>query len=172
MKLRALLLAVILALIVGAGAAKAQDGSGDQVPDMAGERVILTVDGDLANGAPVDFTRSELEALGMESEETSTPWFDDVVVFEGVRLARVLDQVGAQGSTLVATALNEYYAEIPLSDARDHEVLIALKANGAYMSVRDKGPLFVIYPFDRKPELQNELFYTKSVWQLRRLTVK
>ncbi|WP_349357896.1 molybdopterin-dependent oxidoreductase [Stappia sp.] len=172
MKLRALLPAVILALIVGAGSAKAQDGTRNPAPETAGERVILTVDGNLADGAPVDFTRSELEALGVEREETSTPWFDDVVVFEGVRLSRVLDHVGAQGRTLVATALNEYYAEIPLSDARDHDVLIALKANGAYMSVRDKGPLFVIYPFDRKPELENELFYTKSVWQLRRLTVK
>ena len=33
------------------------------------------------------------------------------------------------------------------------------------MSVRDKGPIFVIYPFDEAPELYNETYFGRSVWQ-------
>jgi hypothetical protein len=39
------------------------------------------------------------------------------------------------------------------------------------MSVREKGPLWVIYPFDDVPEYQNETIYSRSIWQLDRIEV-
>jgi hypothetical protein len=32
--------------------------------------------------------------------------------------------------------------------------------------VRDKGPLWVVYPYDSKPDYQSELIYVRSIWQL------
>jgi hypothetical protein len=40
------------------------------------------------------------------------------------------------------------------------------------MPVRDKGPLFVIYPFDAQPELRNAIYYSRSAWQLRSIEVR
>lgn len=37
------------------------------------------------------------------------------------------------------------------------------------MSVRDKGPLWVIYPYDSDPALQSEVTYARSIWQLVRI---
>jgi hypothetical protein len=34
------------------------------------------------------------------------------------------------------------------------------------MSVRDKGPLWLIYPYDSKAEYQSETIYSRSIWQL------
>jgi hypothetical protein len=34
------------------------------------------------------------------------------------------------------------------------------------MSVRDKGPLWVIYPYDAVPEYKSERIYARSIWQL------
>jgi hypothetical protein len=51
-------------------------------------------------------------------------------------------------------------------------VILALKRNGEYMPVRDKGPLFVIYPFDSKPELKTQTYYGRSVWQVAKIVVK
>ena len=39
------------------------------------------------------------------------------------------------------------------------------------MPVRTRGPLFVIYPFDADPRLQNARFYERSIWQLRSIEV-
>jgi hypothetical protein len=36
--------------------------------------------------------------------------------------------------------------------------------------VRDQGPLWIMFPFDDKPELKSELIYSQSVWQLRKMT--
>ena len=44
--------------------------------------------------------------------------------------------------------------------------------DGAYMTVRNKGPLFVIYPFDAVPALQTELYYSRAAWQVRSITIK
>ena len=139
---------------------------------LADDAVVLTIDGRIAGDTAVDFTLADLQALGVERIETTTPWHDGAMVFEGVSLSRLMEHVGAQGDKLTAITLNDFYTEIPLSDAEAYGVLLAYRANGSILTVRDKGPLFVIYPFDRYPDLRNELYYSRSIWQLRRLTVK
>lgn len=137
--------------------------------------VILTVSGKISvTNRPPDtavFDRDMLEALGTSSFTTTTPWFDGPVTFEGVPMARLMQAVGAHGETVTALALNDYATEIPLSDFARFGVLLALKRNGAYMPVRDKGPLFIIYPFDSNPELKSRRYYTRSAWQLAQLVV-
>jgi hypothetical protein len=83
-----------------------------------------------------------------------------------------MEHVGANGGKLVARALNDYLADIPISDFTDYEVILAIKANGAYLPIRDKGPIFVVYPLDSDPALLNNTIYSRCVWQLSRLTVQ
>ena len=92
--------------------------------------------------------------------------------FEGVPLAKVMDAVGASGDRLLAIALNDYSTELPMEDSRKYAVILALKRDGEYMPVRDKGPLFIVYNYDSHPELKSQQFYSRSVWQLTRLEVK
>jgi hypothetical protein len=40
------------------------------------------------------------------------------------------------------------------------------------MTVRDKGPLFIIYPYDSNPDLKAQKYYSRSVWQIARIEVK
>jgi hypothetical protein len=50
-------------------------------------------------------------------------------------------------------------------------VLLARLLDDRPMAVRDKGPLFIIYPFDSEPALRNAVFYSRSAWQLKSLEV-
>ena len=43
--------------------------------------------------------------------------------------------------------------------------------DGTPMPVRDKGPLFAVYPFDAQPELRNAVYYSRSAWQLKSIEV-
>ena len=72
---------------------------------------------------------------------------------------------------LYAVALNNYKVEIPIDDASRYAVLLATRLDGEPMSVRDKGPLLVIYPFDAHPELRSAVYYSRSAWQLRSIEV-
>lgn len=84
----------------------------------------------------------------------------------------LLDAVGADGETVKAIALNDYMIDIPISDVERYEVLLALKMNGEYMRVRDKGPIWIVYPYDQYDELNEPGIRERSVWQLRELIVK
>ena len=73
--------------------------------------------------------------------------------------------------TLKATAINDYAVEIPVEDAVEGGPIIAFMRNGAPMSVRDKGPLWIVYPYDSDPAYQTEVIYSRSIWQLDRIEV-
>jgi hypothetical protein len=134
--------------------------------------VVLTIDGKIEGGATRDFSMGELEALGTTVIETTTPWHKGKIRFEGVPLQRLMEHVGASGEIAAVLALNNYRAEVPLSDFAAYPVILATKKDGAYMPVSDKGPFFIIYPFDSFEELKNELYYSRSAWQVRSITIE
>ena len=40
------------------------------------------------------------------------------------------------------------------------------------MAVRDKGPLFIVYPYDSDEVLRSERYYNRSAWQLKSLEIE
>ena len=137
-------------------------------------KVILTISGTIATtnaAAAAVFDLAMLEELGVKSFSTTTPWYNGAVSFEGVPMARLLDHVGAAGTKVTAQALNDYSTEIPQDDFRSFGAILALKRDGAYMPVRDKGPLFIVYPYDSDPALKHQRYYSRSAWQVARLVV-
>ena len=148
--------------------------SAQTLPAPAGP-IILTVSGaQTVKNSPAGavFDKQMLESLGMHVTTTKTPWTDGQTVFEGPLLRDVLKAAGASGANLIVTALNDYSAALPVSDSMEYDVILAMKSNGEYMRIRDKGPLFVIYPFDDVPSLYSEVIFNRSVWQVKSIAVE
>lgn len=137
--------------------------------------MLLTLSGNIENtnedGKAV-FDVASLEKLGMVTFQTTSPWYNGRTTFTGISLQKLMDYVGAKGSLVKVTALNDYTTEIPLSDFKKYNVILAMKVNGEYMRIRDKGPLFVVYPYDSLPELNNQIFYSRSAWQVSRMSIE
>ncbi|BBI49136.1 oxidoreductase [Vreelandella olivaria] len=137
--------------------------------------VILVVSGKVGQpnvGDEAHFDKAMLEALGQHETITRTPWYDGVTRFSGPLGRAILEAAGAEGDSMRVVALNEYAATVPISDFEHYDVIFAMQANGKALRIRDQGPLFVIYPFDRHPELLNEEIFSRSVWQVARIDVK
>lgn len=161
-------------LAVTAGAVGSAANAAGGALDKPTGPVILTVKGSIAytNGdGKAEFDLAMLEKLKGRTATVRTPWADGETVFEGPLMAAILDAAGAKGSTLLVKAINDYVAEVPFDDMYAYPVILASKRNGKRMTVRDKGPLFVIYPFDLDPSLQNEKIYNRSVWQVKEISV-
>jgi hypothetical protein len=137
-------------------------------------KVLLKVNGEIehtnAEGAAV-FDLSMLSSLGVEPLRTVTAWTEGEQLFEGVPLRRVLDVVGARGTRLRAVALNDYESTLALDDPAAAHAFLAFKHNGDLMRVRDKGPLWIVFPWSEHPELASDRIRTWAVWQLTRLEV-
>lgn len=136
--------------------------------------VILTVTGHVtetnANGAAA-FDMKMLEALDGRKASMQTPWTEGVTEFSGPYLRAVLKAAGATGKTLKVKAINDYAAEVPMEDADKLDTILAVRMNGDEMSVRDKGPIFLIYPFDKDKSIYNEKYFSRSVWQIKEIEV-
>lgn len=162
------LFVLLLSLVISTHALAAE------LPKPTG-KVFLTLSGNIKNtneeGKAV-FDVASLEKLGLESFQTASPWYNGRTTFTGIPMKKLMDYVGAKGSIVKVTALNDYTTVIPLSDFNKYNVILALKINGEYMRVRDKGPLFIVYPYDSKPELNNQVFYSRSAWQVSRMSIE
>lgn len=137
--------------------------------------VVLTLTGRVRRpnaGSSAHFDMAMLERLPQVSFSTRTPWYAQARRFTGPLLRDVLAAAGAQGETLRLVALNDYAIELPADDAARHDPIVARLLDDRPMPVRDKGPLFLIYPFDARPELRNPVYYGRSAWQLRTIEVR
>ncbi|MHB2170123.1 putative pterin-binding protein [Alsobacter sp. R-9] len=146
----------------------------DGLPRPEG-KVVLTVSGAIeVKNAPEGavFDIGMLEKLPGRVTAVNTPWYTTKTTFEGPLGSAILDAVGARGQTLRIVALNDYAAEIPVEDFKKWPVILATKLDGKPMSVREKGPLFVIYPFDADASLFNEKYFNRSVWQVKSIEVR
>jgi hypothetical protein len=137
--------------------------------------VVLTVYGRVSKpnrGDTAQFDMAMLERLPQHSFVAQTPWYASARKFTGPLLRDVLAASGAQGSNLRAIALNDYRVDLPFEDALRFDVLLARLLDDKPMAVRDKGPLFIIYPFGSSAELRTTVYYSRSAWQLKSLEVQ
>lgn len=144
--------------------------------DPPSGKVVLTLTGKVSSGNGPDgtatFDMALLERLPRHSFATRTPWYPNPRRFTGVLLRDLLGAVGSAPARLNAMALNDYRVEIPAEDVARGEAMLAYLLDDQPMSVRDKGPLVIIYPFDDKPELRSAVHYSRAIWQLRALDIQ
>lgn len=135
--------------------------------------VILTIDGSIANTnaeGSAQFDLDMLMAMPSSGFDTTTTWTDGMHRFEGVPLKALMDAVGGEGTKIIATALNDYAVEIPIEAIEENVPILAYHIDGETFSRRDKGPLWIVFPYDSSPDYQTELVYGWSIWQLSKLT--
>lgn len=165
------LLGAFIALgLLASGAAAAQ-----HLPAPAGP-VVLTLAGSVekSNRGPLDpfmdgllnshgvsfakaatFDRAMLEALGMKSLTVHYPGWPKGYSFEGPLLRDVLTAAGAKGSTIRFLGLDGYQPEIPVTDAYNHDAVLAIKVDGRPLGIGDRGPVWLVYPRDTDPKLKD-----------------
>lgn len=151
--------------LIATGAAALEKPTGD---------VVLTITGAVTqanSGKDAAFDIGMLEALPGRSATMETPWTQGRLEFSGPLLREVLKAAGAKGSRLSVKALNDYAAEVPIEDADKLDTILASRIDGKAMSVRDKGPLMLVYPFDKDSALYNEKYFGRSVWQIKEIEV-
>ena len=137
-------------------------------------KVVLTVSGKLTqpnHGKDATFSMEMLEKLPQQTFTTKTPWYPRPVTFTGPLMRDVLAAAGASGKQISARAIDDYKTLIPMSDAQNFNVILARQIDGKNLSIREKGPLFIVYPYDSKPELQAQVYLDRSAWQLKSLTI-
>lgn len=151
--------------------AVALSGILSSIPAAQASEVLLTVQA-AGDAAPVELDLEALSAMTQVEFDTTTPWTDGKHHFTGVPLKEVLASAGITEGTVRAVALNNYAVDLPVAELDDKAPVIAYHLDGQPFGIRQKGPLWIIYPFDQDTRYQTETAYGRSVWQLNRLLAK
>lgn len=162
-------LAAAVALALSGFASFAQ-----QLPAPTGP-IVLSVGGTINvrnAGDRAVFDRASLAGLGLVKIRTTTPWTDGVMEFEGIAVKTLLNAVGARGRTIHAVAINDYAIDLEIREFDDVPAILAMRMNGKDLSVRDKGPLWLVYPRDDYPSVRGQPNNFKWIWQLKTLTIR
>jgi len=117
--------------------------------------------------AEARFSEADLLALPQVTIRTRTEFTDDVTEFVGPLARDAIASVGVGTATKVhLVAANDYAIDIPLSDFTDYDVILALRTDGKRLTIRDKGPIWLMYPLDDHAELQDPMYNNRLIWQL------
>ncbi|WP_202796184.1 molybdopterin-dependent oxidoreductase [Pusillimonas sp. T7-7] len=145
----------------------------NELPAAKG-KIVLEVYGAIRNTNADEVAQYDwamLKAFPRVRIETHTSVTDGVHTFDGFLLRDLLEQVGAAGSAVVVTALNYYEIEIPIEEFDDYDVILAYAMDGKRLRYHEKGPLWIVYPRDDHPELQDIRYDYRWVWQVFRLGI-
>jgi hypothetical protein len=163
--------AVLAAIsVLSFSALQAPSAMAEEAAQVRGNELVLQISSLGAAGfGNLLFDRDDLKAMPRLTIQTTTIWTDGVQVFTGVPLAELLQRAGIRSGEIALIAANDYVATIPVGEVTATYPLVADTLNGQPMTLRDLGPLWVVYPYDAGPEFQTEVIYTRSVWQLQRI---
>src|SRR5690348_12214195 len=115
MRPRGLFRGAIAGVLLGIGIAAAFGWTG--VSSVMAEaatpaNTILVIDGHVPGGQPAAFDLEALKKLPITRVTTMTPWTDGENLYEGVRIRDLLVKLGAEGTVILADAIDDYQVKI------------------------------------------------------------
>ncbi len=136
-----------------------------------GAEPLLLVDG-AGDGKHIhSFTDSDLLAMPQITFTTTTIWTDGPLTFSGPSLSHLLEVAGAVNGAVNMVAVNDYKVEMPRDRIEPNAPIIANRMNGAPFGIREKGPLWAVFPFDSSDYYKSEETYSYSIWQLTQIRI-
>jgi len=141
-------------------------------PSLAESPILLTVSTPDTTTEKVLLTDEDLARLHQVSFSTSTIWTEGIFEFSGPSLASVLALLGVSQGNVILSAVNGYRIHIPWSVIEADAPIIAIRMNDEPFGIRQKGPIWIVFPYDSSAQYRQELIFALSVWQLTEILVE
>ncbi|WP_262184502.1 hypothetical protein [Pseudomonas sp. 5P_3.1_Bac2] len=141
------------------------------------ERTVLTLHwlNPLGEATSLELKQAQIDALPPHSISLQLPQALGIEGFHswhGVSVQDLLKLTDSNGQNLRIQALNGYYTVMPRSDIEHYNPVLANYRDGNKLSIRDKGPFMLIYPFQQYNELNQQLYMNRSVWQINEIHIE
>ena len=149
---------------------------GDTIPAASGE-IILTVTGNISapnNGDVLELDMATLEKFGLVRYDVNDPWLGKNMMYTGILLSDFLKVVGAPetAENVVIAALDGYEVSLTAQEIEQWPILLATRANDAYMTVSENGPTRIIFPFDDYADIDKVLYKDLWIWNIKSIEVQ
>ncbi len=154
---------------------------------LAASDVVLSVV-NLTTDETFELTDDDMSSLEQVTVITKNEFINNIATFMGPLARDVLARLVSDNSdstetsrillansgfkTVTLLAANDYSIDVPLDDFLNFDVIFAISQDGIKFSLRDKGPIWVIYPMTDNRKLQDRVYNDRLIWQLVKVGVK
>lgn len=121
--------------------------------------------------ASIALDEKALLSLPQQRFKTRHTWSDTAQEFSGPLLSDVLNLACHNVTRLMLKAINDYSIEMDFNEMRNYQPIVAITVDGKRLSVRHKGPLWVMMPLDRFDELPPRSMDDMLIWQLSDISI-
>ena len=135
---------------------------------------LFKISGKNLEGSAVSVTVTDETLLQQGMTEIKTKLVsqgDTVSTVRGLEIRPLLKSLDLQGNNLYVEALDGYALDVPRADIEKYKVLLAVEVDGKRLTVREKGPAWVVYPVSDHKELDAPVFEARSVWQIKSILI-
>ena len=148
-----------------------------QNPEPERSKTLLTLYWGAKHGSPHNsrLNLAQLDALPQTTltlELPETLGIQGTHSWQGVSLGELLKLSGSTGQSVRLQALNGYYVTLPVSDIERYNPLLAYRRAGNNLTIREKGPFILIYPFNEFKTLNQQLYINRSIWQVHEIYIE
>lgn len=150
----ALTLALVLGLAPATGPARAD-----------GLSLGVTAEG-VAHPMSQRIALDQLAAMPQAEVRAVTPWTEGEVTFAGVAFQTLAHSLGVAGGKVVLRALNAYEITLDTSRVIEDGGVLATRMNGKPIPIRDKGPVWLVFPSAERPDLASADKAHMWIWQV------
>ncbi|WP_147307899.1 hypothetical protein [Fulvimarina endophytica] len=178
---RDLLVAAILAgtaglLAPGSRTARAA-GGGDDLTDLARlpmdkpDAPVIAIAG--PSGPVRTVSREDLAGLEQTVLTTHMPWSPEVHHLEGPSLARFVSSFTQKDAAdeISIEAIDGFIVTAPIAELVADGAVLVIRQDGDFLPVSAKGPAFVMFPFEERPEIADRSRFGRCIWQITRITI-
>jgi len=124
----------------------------------------------ISTGLVQSWSLGKVDALSQQRTTTHSPFFPGTKTFSGPLLADLLAAALSaepkESTPIKLIALNNYSIQTTFGKLKHADAIVATRKNDLPMSIKDRGPFWIIFPLTKRPDLENEDFYRLMIWQL------
>ncbi|MEE3100644.1 MAG: molybdopterin-dependent oxidoreductase, partial [Pseudomonadota bacterium] len=107
-----------------------------------------------------------LSAMPQTEVKAVTPWTEGEVTFGGVAFDAFARSLGIGGGAVILRALNAYEISLDVEQVIADGGVLALRMDGRPIPVRDKGPVWLVFPSVERPDLAASDKTHMWIWQI------
>lgn len=139
----------------------------------AGDKMI-SLSGALLEQIPKRMSVRQIEQLAPLAEVTMyDPWDKRTERYQGILMNEFVRKLGQPGiKELLLSAIDEYQVTFHENEWQQFRIMIVTRVNGEYLSVREKGPMKIIFPDYEMSNKSYELNRPKWLWMINRIEFK
>jgi hypothetical protein len=134
----------------------------------AAGKPVIELKGLVNGGKPAAIDMASLDALPKRSLTIVEPFVKKSMTFTGVSFGDLLTAAKATGKSVNIHALDDFQANLSVAVLRDSGVLLATRADGKLIELKNGGPVRMVFP----PSAPTGKDTNNWVWSIDQITVK